>query len=123
MVDSMAPCRSCGTEVPTASTECPACGYEVSAHNRRRLYLGAVGTVLTMTVILAPIGVPVLLAATRHREIAEWGVTQPDGSSRWAHLRAVLRHQFSLKQKIDPRKEFTRGGAGDRERIGRPPTL
>lgn len=123
MVDSMSPCRSCGVEIPTASTECPACGYDSASHNRRRLYLGALGTGLTLTVVLAPIGIPILLAAARQREFAERGVTQQEQKSLWSHVQAVLRHHISLEPLIEPNHEFTRGGSDDGVDSGRPPSL
>lgn len=117
------PCRSCGEVIPTTSRTCPACGYDVAHHNRIRLVLGGVGTVLTLTIVLAPIGIPMLLAAGRHRRLAESTVTRDDAKPLGAHLRAVLRHQLSLTPTIERSGEFTRGREVSGWQIERPPRL
>lgn len=70
-----APCLECDELVPADARTCPACGYDVTHHDRLRLYLGGLGTLLTLSVVLAPLGVPLLFDAYRHRRRAEEGVT------------------------------------------------
>lgn len=70
-----APCLECDELVPADARTCPACGYDVTRHDRLRLYLGWLGTLLTLSVVLAPLGVPLLFDAYRHRRRAEGGVT------------------------------------------------
>lgn len=96
---------------------------ETWRHNRMRFWFGAVGTILTLTIVLAPLGLPLLWAAHRHRAAAEWGseASKPLGK----HLYAVLRYQFSLEDIDGPVGEFTRGSgsSSDRSREGLPPRL
>lgn len=117
------PCRSCGEVIPTTSRSCPACGYDVARHNRLRLVLGGVGMVLTLSIVLAPIGIPMLLAADRHRGLAAGTATRDDAKPLSAHLRAVLRHQLSLTPPTERNREFTRGSEKTRRTFDRPPRL
>lgn len=92
----LAPCRRCGTAVPDDATACPACSYAVASHDRHRLALGATGTALTLSLLFAPIGLPLLWAAYRHRLAAAGTVTTPAGPAPFEHVGEVLRTQLSL---------------------------
>lgn len=72
-----APCRDCRTLVPAAVTTCPACGYDVDRHERWRLLFGLVGTLLTVSLAFAPVGLPMLWLAHRHQLAAAGSVTEP----------------------------------------------
>lgn len=122
MTDALAPCRRCGEEVLPGASVCPGCGYDIDQHNRWRLYLGAVGTVLTLTVVLAPLGLPLLWWAHRHRRLAEGTVATGPARPLLGHLGAVIRHHLDLKEMPHPAGEFTRSPSSDR-RFGRPPEL
>lgn len=99
----------------------PDVSEETWRHNRLRFWFGAVGTLLTLTIVFAPIGLPLLWSAHRHRAAAEW---DPNASKPvMNHLRAVLRYQFSLDDIDGPIGEFTRGSSTDRDRSGLPPRL
>ena len=114
----MAPCRACGEDVPADATTCPACDYAVATHDRVRLTLGALGTALTLTVVFAPVGVPLLWAAYRHHLAADGSVTAPATPDLGPHLVAALRGHLSVEPVRDRYDDFYRGGAprdaGDR---------
>lgn len=74
-------CTACGDAVPTGKTVCPECGYDVRQHDRTRLVLGIVGTALTLSVVLAPLGLSMLWVAYRSRLRREGTVTGPAGTS------------------------------------------
>lgn len=92
----LAPCRDCGEAVPADATTCPACGYAVADHDRARLALGAAGTALTLSLVLAPLGLPLLVAARRHRLAADGTVTAPASAAPLDHGWTVLRRWLSL---------------------------
>lgn len=117
------PCRSCGEVIPTTSRSCPVCSYDLARHNRLRLVLGGVGTVLTLTIVLAPIGIPLLLAAERHRRLAVGTATSDDAKPIGAHLRAVLHQQLSLTRTIERNGEFTRASGDSGRTFDQPPRL
>lgn len=123
MEDSYEPCRSCGEVIPAIAKSCPECAYDLARHNRRRFYLGALGTLLTLTIVLAPIGVPLLLSAARHRSLAEGTVTRHEPRSLADHIRAVIRHQLSLTPTFGSTGEFTRGGSDAASVADHPPRL
>lgn len=106
MDPELAPCRACGATVPPDATTCPACDYAVDDHHRPRLLLGAVGTALTLTVALAPVGLPLLWAAHRHRLAAAGTVTTTASPALGAHVGDVLRRHLRL----EPERESYRGG-------------
>lgn len=122
MADSLAPCRNCGEEILAGTTECPHCDHDVHVHNRRRLWLGAIGTVLTLTVVLSPIGIPLLWRAHRHRQLAETTVTEQPSSTLGGQLRSVFKRQLGLDKPAMSQADFTRGSS-DSRRFGRPPKL
>lgn len=119
--DLVASCRRCAKPAPAGTVACPACGYDVSQHNHWRLAFGAVGTFLTLSVVFAPIGLPLLWLSARHRRLASGTVTEASPADVTAHLRGVLRYHLAPTASIDPTGDFTRGGAGGR--LGRPPEL
>lgn len=107
-------CRACAEAVPTDAKTCPECGYDVSRHDRIRLVRGLLGTALTLTVVLAPIGIPLLWSAYRHRQLAEGTVTSPAPTAFRTHVGTVSRHQLRLSSApVSPRGDFTRGGSSD----------
>lgn len=122
MTDSLAPCRRCGEEVLPGALVCPGCGYDVDEHNQWRLYLGVAGTVLTLTVVLSPLGLALLWIANHHRRLAEGTVASRPPKPLPDHLMAVLGHHLTLKEAPHPSGEFTRSSSTER-RFGRPPEL
>lgn len=96
MAQELAPCLRCGEAVPNASTGCPRCGYDLDRHERRRRWLGALGTLSCLSVVLAPLGVPLLWLAYRHRLAAEGTVTRRPESAVGHHLRTAIGHHLGL---------------------------
>lgn len=123
MNQSLAPCRNCGEEILAGTYECPHCELSTAEHNRRRFYLGAAGTVLTLTIVLAPLGLPLLWLAHRHRRLAEVTVTEQPRTGLIAHLGRVLHRQLELDSSLEPRAEFTRGSSGGNREFRGPPRL
>lgn len=123
MDEMTAPCRVCGEDVLAATTVCRGCGYDVAHHNRRRLALGAIGTVLTLTIVFAPVGLPLLAASHRHRSLATGTATTPTETTFLAHLRGVLAHQLAVDRSDLPRGDFTRGGSAMGAPLSQPPEL
>lgn len=110
----LAPCRDCDAAVPAEATTCPDCGYAVADHDRRRLALGATGTALTLSLVLAPVGLPLLWFANRHRMAAAGTVTAPAGTPSIDHVGELLRRWLSLEPGRE--RERRRGGVASRER-------
>lgn len=89
-----APCLSCGTAVPDDATACPECGYAVDSHDRWRFLMGGLGTLMSLSLVFAPVGLPLLWRAHRHRLAAEGTVTRRPELGVRDHLEAVLRQHF-----------------------------
>lgn len=111
------PCLECDAPVPRRSRVCPACDYDVDRHDRRRLWLGAVGTAMTLSIVLAPIGLPVLWAAHRHRLAAAGSVGQRAEVPIGEHLRSVIWGFLTIERRSTPaadlrRAEARRGAVG-----------
>lgn len=123
MNKTLAPCRNCGEEILAGTYECPHCELSTADHNRRRLYLGAAGIVLTLSIVLAPLGLPMLWLAHRHRQLAEVTVTERPRTRLIPHLRRVLHRQLDLDYSFQPRAEFTRGSSGGNREFRSPPRL
>lgn len=115
MNNGLASCQDCDTEVPATARTCPSCGYDVTDHDRWRFLWGVPGTLLTLSLVLAPIGLPMIMKARQHRLAAEGTVTAPRSSS-WRHAVGLGRDQ---PQRPWPpwmaAGEFTRGGSADRD--------
>ncbi len=92
----LAPCRDCRAPVPAESTTCPSCGYDVDRHERWRLLLGLAGTLLTVSLAFAPVGLPVLWRAHRHQLAAAGTVTEPRTVSLRDRLSTVLSEHVGL---------------------------
>lgn len=123
MNDTLAPCRNCGDEILAGSYECPSCGHSTETHNRRRLYFGAAGTALTLTIVLAPLGLPLLWLAHRHRQLAEVTVTQQPQTRMIPYLGRVFRRQLELDFTFEPQGDFVRGSSDDDRELRGPPRL
>lgn len=119
--DLTEPCLRCGRSVPAAAVSCPACGYTVDRHNHWRVILGSLGTVMTCSVVLAPLGIPLLWLADWHRRRAAGTVTATTTEPVTGHLRGLARHYLSLDPLAGATADFTRGGSS--AWIGRPPEL
>lgn len=111
MARETAPCLDCGAEAPVEATTCPHCGYDVARHDRRRLLLGGLGTALSLSVVLAPVGLPLLWLARRERVAAEGSVTRRTTADPTEHLRGVLRRHVGLDRGRPPEDDGRRGGA------------
>lgn len=88
------PCLECRAMVPATATTCPDCGYAVDSHDRWRLLLGASGMVLSLSVVFAPVGLPLLWRAHRHQLAAAGSVTRRGDPGLREHLVGVLRHSL-----------------------------
>jgi len=55
------PCLKCRSEISTEAERCPECGYDPSAQDNRGRWLIPIGALLTMTVVGAIIGIPMIL--------------------------------------------------------------
>lgn len=80
--------------VPAAATTCPDCGYTIDWHDRWRILLGGVGTLMTLTVVFAPFGMPLVWRAHRHQRAADGTVTSRDYRAIRAHVASVLRQHL-----------------------------
>lgn len=59
-----APCLKCRSEISVEAERCPECSYEPNAEGSRgRWWFKTIGALLTMTVIGAVIGIPMLMIA------------------------------------------------------------
>ena len=114
------PCLACDAPVPPRTRVCPDCDYDVSRHDRRRRLLGVVGTALALSVVLAPLGIPLLWLAHRHRLAAEGTVSQRADVPVAEHLASVMRGFVSLERRPMSPAAFRRGG-GTRAPVRRPP--
>lgn len=94
MAPTPAPCLECRAMVRATATTCPECGYTVDRHDRWRLLLGATGMVLSLTVVFAPVGVPLLWRAHRHRLAAAGSVSHRGEAGLREQLGAVLRQSL-----------------------------
>lgn len=103
-----APCRDCGATVSVAATTCPSCGYDVDRHERWRYLLGIAGTLLTVSLAFAPVGLPVLWRAHRHQLAAAGTVTEPRHVSIRDRLTTVLTRHAGIGRTSQPRPEGTR---------------
>jgi hypothetical protein len=92
----LAPCLDCGDAVPVEATTCPNCGYDVDDHDRQRVLLGGLGMALSLSVVLAPIGLPLVWQARRHRLAAAGSVTGRQAIHPAVHLGHVLRRHLGL---------------------------
>lgn len=70
----MATCRKCNGDVSPDASRCKHCGYDTSSHSKWRWVWGIPGLILTMSIIGAPIGLPMLWNAYKHRKAYEGGV-------------------------------------------------
>lgn len=123
MVESNQTCRKCGVTVLEGTVTCPQCEYDVTTHNRHRFWLGLTGTVLTLTIVLSPIGLPLLWMAHQHRQRAEGTVATTPQIPLNEHLAAVMRHHVKLTSPSVPDRDFTRSGSRSSSWLGRPPQL
>lgn len=65
-------CNECKSEIPSDATTCPACGYSPASQGEIGRKLGfMVGCVLTMTLVLAPIGLPLMWILYRQDKMAQ----------------------------------------------------
>lgn len=106
----MAPCLECGADVPESVATCPACGYTVARHDRPRLLLGTIGMALSLTVVLAPVGLPILWQARRHQLAADGNVTGRESAALRQQLARVIRSHLGLGRPAAPAGDFFRGG-------------
>lgn len=106
----LVPCLACDAEVRRGTRVCPACDYDVGRHDRRRPWLGALGTALTLSVVLAPLGLPLLWLAHQHRLAAAGSVARRADVPLGEHLVIVLRGFLSVERRPIPPSDFYRGG-------------
>lgn len=112
MDHTKAPCLACDAAVSPEETTCPVCGYDVDHHHRARLWLGGLGTALTLSIVLAPVGLALLWRAHHHRVAAAGTVTRREAPAVAEHLARVLRHHVGLARPIESPDEFRRVGLG-----------
>ena len=103
-------CRRCDAPASASATACPDCGYDVDDHDRPRVLLGFLGTALTLSVVGAPLGVPMLWRAYRHRRLARGTVTDPSPTPLGALVGSVLRQHLELTGPVPHGASFARGG-------------
>ena len=105
----LAPCLECGADVPETAAACPACGYDVARHDRPRLLFGGIGMALSLTLVLAPLGLPLLWRAHRHRLAADGTVTSRASTSVREEFAATLRSHLDVTPPSAPSGDFLRG--------------
>lgn len=73
MDTATAPCQQCQREIPHTASVCPECGYDPQANGRliRKIFLVG-GVLLTLSIIGAPLGIPMLALYA----IADWQVSK-----------------------------------------------
>lgn len=103
--DTARDCPECGESLSPAHAGCPSCETDAKRHNRWRLFYGGVGTALTLSLVFAPVGIPMLLAADHHRRQASGS---RDGPRLVDHMADVIRSHVDFGGST--RGEFTRGG-------------
>lgn len=108
----LASCLACDAAVPATATACPDCSYDVACHERWRLLLGAAGMAMSLSLVLAPVGLPLLWRARHHQLAARGTVSRRDDSALGDHLRRVLRHHLGLTPSSEVRGDFFRGASG-----------
>jgi predicted nucleic acid-binding Zn ribbon protein len=108
----LAPCLDCGAAVPVEATTCPNCAYDVGHHNRQRFLLGGLGMVMSLSVVLAPVGLPLLWQAHRKRLAVDGSVTRRQTPDPAADLVRVLRGHLSLDGWEEAAGERRRGAGG-----------
>lgn len=108
------PCRDCGASVATQALVCPECGYDVARSDRLRKAYGFAGMALTLSVVLAPVGLPLLWLGYRHREIAHGTVTSTGRVPLLDHAATVLRQHVGLPA-LGERRAVVRRPAGVEE--------
>lgn len=116
-------CRRCAGVVFASAKHCSHCDFDVDDHNRQRLVYGGVGMLLTLTGVLAPLGLPLLWYGRHHREQAARGVTDADVAGLPTFLKRLLESHLSLALTPTERGEFTRSGGNTSRRVGFPPEL
>lgn len=108
----LAPCLVCGAAAPVDATTCPNCRYDVGHHDRQRLLLGGLGMVMSLSVVLAPVGLPLLWQAHRKRLAADGSVTQRQTPDPAADVVRVLRGHLGLAGRGEAVGEPRRGAGG-----------
>lgn len=116
-------CLECSAWVPPNELAFLECGHEIAEHNRLRLSLGFVGTILTLTVVLAPVGLPMLWLAYRHCRRAEGSVTPAAETLFRDHILAVMRQHLGLRASMEGGSNFNRGDTRGARELGQPPEL
>lgn len=114
-------CLACAADVPEDLRSCPTCGYDLDIHERRRHLFGALGTALSLSVVLAPFGLPLLWKAHLHRLAAAGTVTGRAESSVREDLRTVLGEFVSLKPSDHRSAEHRIGGGSVVSEVRKPP--
>lgn len=113
----LAPCLDCGADVPVEATTCPNCGYDVTTHDRPRLLLGGLGTALSASLVLAPVGLPLLWLARRQRLAAEGSVTRRAASTPADDLVRVIRRHLRLTPRAGRPSESSGGTGATRDAL------
>lgn len=108
----LAPCLDCGASVPVEATTCPNCDYDVGDHDRQRLLLGGLGMALSLSVVLAPVGLPLLWRARQERLAADGSVTRRRRPDPVVELVRVLRGHLGLDRADAVARERHRGAGG-----------
>lgn len=102
-------CLACASAVQSDARTCPACGYPVGAHDRRRLWLGGPGMALTLTVFPLSVGVPFFWSGRRHRLAAEGSVPRRAERSTGEHPVGTFGGCLSLERREATITESRRG--------------
>ena len=104
-------CRSCDTPTTRGATSCPECGYDIARHNRWRFVWGLPGMLLIVSGLFAPLGVPLLMKAHRHRLAAEGSVTTRKAAAELRRGVFTPADQSRASPLSAANAEFTRGGS------------
>lgn len=114
---ALAPCLACETEISAGLRVCPECGYDLERHDRARRWLGAIGMATALSGVLAPVGVPMLWRAYRHRLAAAGSVTRHVDPAPAEHVRRAMRDSIGFGRWEDTSERSLRpdGGTGSLE--------
>lgn len=111
MPETLSPCRKCGMSVLPTATTCPECGYRVADHDRWRIIWGIPGMILTLTIVLAPLGLPMIWKAYQHRLAAEGTITAKRSTGNILKGVLDIDHEAEEWPPWEAPGEFTRGGS------------
>lgn len=105
MPTSLGPCRNCGHDVAVTTTCCRSCGYDADPERTRRgrFVNGILGSLLTLTLVGAPFGIPLLYRSLTYHRAHTRGVVETAHPSTTGLAGVVDGLQRSAASLVGPR--------------------